>query len=194
MGERLCINVLQGEELLANVYFHWKSNTFEALEATYRVMIELDRTMLKNNVDVNLAVQALGCLGAKTNNVYAEPLGIPTEFCSDFEDRNIGIIDTEESRMTANEEWSEMVVDIDVSGKSCIANLEDCFHIQDDEKLLEEFFPSDEFQIEKDNMTCSDTFEGGISYLCTKDVANIFSVVNSAEGSIIFNKYYYIIA
>lgn len=117
MGQRLNIEIVSNDTLLANCYYHWSAYTNSALTLTERIIEKFyDSDM---NVSVKNAVELLESTGAGINEQERNEIQkFPNRFAKiDFKkaiDRNEGLISVTERGMEETRYWEEARVTIDV--------------------------------------------------------------------------------
>lgn len=78
MGQRLNLEILNGEELLANCYYHWSGYTESSIELTLRVLEYIENNP-SNEITRKRAIELLESTGASFKESefnYAKSLGL----------------------------------------------------------------------------------------------------------------------
>lgn len=118
MGQRLNIEIVDGETSLANCYYHWSADTNSALELTKQIIDSYYNSKL--TVGLEMAVELLEATGAGINKTErAEIQKQPEKFGSfkfkDCTSRNDGLISITEKGKETTREQEEGRVTIDLS-------------------------------------------------------------------------------
>ena len=121
MGQRLNIEIVNGETSLANCYYHWSAYTLSALNLTKAVIdAYFDSEAI---VGVKMAVELLEATGGGVNETeraeiqkQADKFGyIKFKDCTD---RNRGLISVTESGKEETRKWEEGRVTIDLGNET----------------------------------------------------------------------------
>ena len=121
MGQRLNIEIVNGETSLANCYYHWSAYTVSALELTRRIIRAYYDS--KSIVGLKMAVELLEATGGGVSEL--ERAGI--QKCAErfghikFRDatsRNDGLISVTEEGKDETREWEEGCVTIDLNSET----------------------------------------------------------------------------
>lgn len=123
MGQRLNIEIVDGEESLANCYYHWSAYTVCALNLVYKI-IEAYKSA-KAISGVALAVELLEATGAgvperERVKMAADPDLKDISFCVSLDaiNRNDGLIGVTETEKETTRYWEEGRVTIDISSET----------------------------------------------------------------------------
>ena len=117
MGQRLNIEIVSDDTLLANCYYHWSAYTGSALTLTELIIEKFyDSDM---SPSIKNAVELLESTGAGVNEQERiEIKKFPNKFVGiDFKkatDRNCGLISVTENGMEETQQWEEGRVTIDI--------------------------------------------------------------------------------
>jgi len=121
MGQRLNIEIVNGETSLANCYYHWSAYTSSALSLTKTIIDAYYDSKLI--VGLKMAVELLEATGAGVNTL--ERAGI--EKCQkefdgitfkDAASRNLGLISVTEEGKEVTRKWEEGRVTIDLGSET----------------------------------------------------------------------------
>lgn len=139
MGQRLNIEIKNGETELANCYYHWSAYTSSALELT-RMIIDAyydSNEIAGVKMAVNLLEQTGGGVNAEERgNIEKEPEKFGHITFKDATSRNDGLISVTEHGMEETRKWEEGRVTIDLDSETF------CFDVlwyYSDEEYNEEF-------------------------------------------------------
>lgn len=121
MGQRLNIEIVNGEKVLANCYYHWSAYTRPALELTKIVIEEYQNSNM--DIGIGLAVSLLEATGGgiteeeriNINKKSAKYRGIKFK---DAISRNEGLISVTENGIEETRGWEEGRVTIDLDSKT----------------------------------------------------------------------------
>ena len=148
MGQRLNIEIVNGETSLANCYYHWSAFTTSALDLTKRI---IDAYYDSESIaGLKMAVELLESTGGGVNE--AERAGI--EKCAEkfgnikFKDatnRNNGLISVTEEGKEETRKWEEGRVTIDLDSETF--NF-DVAWFDTPEEFFEEYCDDDSLQFE----------------------------------------------
>ena len=124
MGQRLNIEILDGETLLANAYYHWSAYTSSAIHLTAQIINTFYTSRGLNKTDIRTtAIRLLESTGAgydAEERFRIEQSG--DEFLKNLTvneciDRNRGILSVTEEGMNDTRSWEEGRVSIDISSE-----------------------------------------------------------------------------
>ena len=121
MGQRLNIEIVNGEKVLANCYYHWSAYTRSALELTKIIIEEYQDSDM--DIGIGLAVSLLEATGCgiteeeriNINKKSAKYRGIKFR---DAISRNEGLISVTEHGIEETRGWEEGRVTIDLKSKT----------------------------------------------------------------------------
>lgn len=121
MGQRLNIEIVNGEKPLANCYYHWSAYTYSALELTRMVIDAYYDSKLE--VGLSMAISLLETTGGGINeeersNINKKPAKYRSIKFKDAVDRNSGLISVTEHGMEETRRWEEGRVTIDLSSET----------------------------------------------------------------------------
>lgn len=115
MGERLNLEIIENEKVLANSYYHWSAYTTSALELT-----KIALKHLKENTEGNSAVRAVKALEATGAGLTVDELEelkkqFPDVVFNKATSRNDGLIAITEKGIGDTQFWAEGTVKIDIT-------------------------------------------------------------------------------
>lgn len=121
MGQRLNIEITDGDTALANCYYHWSAYTESALELTRKIIYAFWET--NPIVSVKTAVELLEATGGGVNETERAAIEaaqdkfghITFKGCTN---RNEGLISVTESGMESTRRWEEGRVTIDLTNET----------------------------------------------------------------------------
>lgn len=121
MGQRLDVEIKNGETELANCYYHWSAYTSSALEIT-RMIIDAyydSNEIVGVKMAVNLLEQTGGGVNAEErSNIEKEPEKFGYITFKEASDRNEGLISVTKHGMEETREWEEGRVTIDLDSET----------------------------------------------------------------------------
>lgn len=147
MGQRLCIDIFDGDEIVANCYYHWSAYTGSTVELIKIILTDLERT--KNfQVDKKIRVyEALRATGASLDleeyNYIQSFNGDPRfnllkktvfQFDASTLNRSDGLISFSKDGIEKTQNVAEGFATIDLSNDTFSF---DVFHAEDKEDLLD---------------------------------------------------------
>lgn len=127
MGQRLVLNIVKDEKIIANAYYHWSGYSIPALMIAHCTMENLEILLEKPHKQSlgeykKMAVKALSRTGAKANSsiYHRYKLGSYVDHAWHYDDsryslvrnRNDGLIDVDERAIDNNLDWAEMIATI----------------------------------------------------------------------------------
>lgn len=124
MGQRLNIEIVSGEERLANAYYHWSAYTYSAIELTMTALNEYFERENVHETKLQKAVRMLEATGARLTlaeiAMAKEDPKIPEfEFIqAESVDRNDGLLSVTEKGMDDTERYEEGRVSIYLDEKT----------------------------------------------------------------------------
>ncbi len=121
MGQRLNVEIANGDTVLANCYYHLAGYTHIALAVTQRILNVYSRS--SKTVDVAMAVELLEATGGGINseerrNINKEPERFGHITFEDDIDRNHGLIAVTEAGMSKTRDWEQGRVTIDLASQT----------------------------------------------------------------------------
>lgn len=121
MGQRLNIEIVNGDTPLVNCYYHWSAYTESALRITAQIIDEYYES--ESIVGLKMAVELLEATGGGVNKEEREAiLKSPEKFghinFKDAVDRNRGLISVTEGGMEETRKWEEGRVTIDLGSET----------------------------------------------------------------------------
>lgn len=138
MGQRLNIEILDGETLLANSYYHWSAYTSSAIHLTAQIINTFYSSLHKTDTSLRTtAIRLLESTGAgydaeeRFRIEQSEDEFLKNLKVNDCIDRNRGILSVTEEGMNDTRSWEEGRVSIDISSKLVYFNVYS--EIEDDE-------------------------------------------------------------
>ena len=122
MGQRLNIEIMSGDEVLANSYYHWSAYTGSALHLTKKIIMAVD--IVIGETELEKAVRLLELTGAGVNNIERERIN--SDFASRFAniefrdctDRNAGLLAVTEEGIEETRYWEEGRVTIHLDSRT----------------------------------------------------------------------------
>ena len=119
MGQRLNIEILKGEKLLANAYYHWGGYTSSSIELTKHLINNINNS---NNIEIDV-IYAIKLLESTKAGMTDEEISyfknenkIDLKF-KECSSRNEGIIAISPEGMNKTRYWEEARVSIDIENK-----------------------------------------------------------------------------
>ena len=116
MGQRLNIEILKCERVLANAYYHWSGYTSSSLSLTKLVMDNIDE-INKDDDEIITAVRLLEMTGARLTKEELESSNLKINF-ETCEDRSQGLIAVSKKGIRETRQWEEGRVEIDLDSKT----------------------------------------------------------------------------
>lgn len=124
MGQRLNIEILDGDRLLANAYYHWSAYTSQAVYLATKIVSDFytNRALRKGDVRT-IAIRLLEHTGAGYNEIERDRISrsedefLKNLIVNDCVDRNRGLLAVTEEGMNENRSWEEGRVSIDISSE-----------------------------------------------------------------------------
>lgn len=135
MGQRLNIEIVDGDTVLANAYYHWSAFTFPALELTAEIIKGIDKVPSENRLEQ--AVELLELTGAGVDDVEwarieSDTTGKFDELVSkEAKNRNKGLISVTKEGILETETWEEGRVSIDPEKKTICFDVVDCLSLEE---------------------------------------------------------------
>lgn len=127
MGQRLNIEILNGEKLLANAYYHWSAYTSSAVFMTEQIINTFYTSRALRGSDMRTAaIRLLESTGAGYNEMersrikQSEDEILRILRVNDCVDRNRGLLAVTEEGMNENRYWEEHRVSIDISSETVL--------------------------------------------------------------------------
>lgn len=128
MGQRLNIEIVKNNELLANSYYHWSGYSHCAINLAIKIInnfnyIKKYKVENATNKDLLLAIRLLEETGAGTNKSDIDEtikrIGLIDEniILKNCQGRNEGIIESSKEGMEENRYWEEGRVTIDIENQ-----------------------------------------------------------------------------
>lgn len=126
MGQRLNIEIKNGEAELANCYYHWSAFSNSALQLTKKIVDAYNCS--DKNISLQLAVNILQTTGAGislSERLYMirESKGFDDIVFSNAIDRNRGLIFITKCGMNVTRRWEEGRIDIDLASETFFFNV-----------------------------------------------------------------------
>lgn len=120
MGQRLNIEIVNGEKDLANCYYHWSACTDSALEIVRRIIQDYFKN--KAPASIKFAVELLENSGGGVNRkervmIEKSPERFGHIKFKDCIDRNHGLLAVTKEGMDKTREWQEGLVIIDLASE-----------------------------------------------------------------------------
>lgn len=149
MGQRLNIEIVNGEISLANCYYHWSAYTHSALCLTKKVIeAYYDSEAI---VGLKMAVDLLEATGGGVNEVEREEIQKqPDKFghlkFKDCVNRNGGLLAVTESGKEETRKWEEGRVTIDLDTETFCFDVLSYDTIEDYTEYCDESFNEDDFE------------------------------------------------
>lgn len=135
MGQRLNIEIVNGDTVLANAYYHWSAFTFPALELTAEIVKGIDKVPSENKLEQAIALLELTGAGVDDEEwarIESDTTGKFDELVfKEAKNRNRGLISVTEEGMQETETLEEGRVSIDLEKKTI------CFDVVDGLSLEE---------------------------------------------------------
>lgn len=157
MGQRLNIEIVANDKLLANSYYHWSAYTSSAKILTRQILL-----YLKNSRTTDPLLKAIRCLektGAGLTKFELEDVKklYPNKTFKKATDRNNGLISISKNGMDETRKWEEGRVTIDIINN--ILNF-DVFFTETNEEFKEDHMLSEDITILNcENDPCIITFK-----------------------------------
>lgn len=124
MGQRLNIEILDGEKLLANAYYHWSAYTSSAINLTAQIINTFYTSHVVRKTDTRTtAIRLLESTGAgydaeeRFRIEQSEDEFLKNLTVNDCIDRNRGILSVTDEGMNNTRSWEEGRVSIDISSE-----------------------------------------------------------------------------
>lgn len=170
MGQRLNIEIMKSETLLANSYYHWSGYTSCAINMIVNIIKNFDyikRYKMENvkDKDILFAVKLLEETGAGMTDIEKKELfkkiGLIDENVkiNQCKGRSEGIINITKNEMQDNRYWEEGRVTIDIENKKI--KFEVFYNIEKDEKdeYEEDGYKFEEINIDFNNIDFENVFD-----------------------------------
>lgn len=121
MGQRLVVNIREGEDIKCNAYYHWSGYTNSAIAIIKEMKLDEFEERYGHMKPIIAGINMLLSTGASFG-----------------QNRNYGLIEVDEQGIKGNLRWSEMTVDVDLKSKT--VDFYECFstYMEDDEDDSEE--------------------------------------------------------
>ncbi len=123
MGQRLNIEITNGDKTLANSYYHWSAYTDSSLELT-RMILNAMSEISADDSDLVKAVKLLEVTGAGFNDAELERINknpdkyaVPEDLLIPCTDRNEGLLAVTFAGIEETRNWEEGRVEIDIENK-----------------------------------------------------------------------------
>lgn len=118
MGQRLNIEIIAGDKVLANCYYHWSAYTSSAKFLTRQILLYLQKSRTKDPL-----LKAIRCLettgaGLTTFELDDAKKLYPNKKFKKAVDRNKGLIAISQTGIKDTQRWEEGKVTIDILDKS----------------------------------------------------------------------------
>ena len=152
MGQRLVINIIEDNERIANIYYHWSAYTISALYEAKRLIDSgiFDEECSTKELQLKLIrlIESFGgCIdGGKDSEEYQKICDMfPNETFKETGSRNEGLIALSEDGMDSLESWAEGILDINLdkgmiyNGVYCCETLEEFNEWREKDNKLEDF-------------------------------------------------------
>lgn len=125
MGQRLNIEIVSNEKLLANAYYHWDAYTGMSLQRTDDILNKLNEIKESVKDDLDLAIKLLESTGAginaeEKNYILADPKLSKYLPINDCVDRNEGILSITKESTQNTRYWEEGRVIIDIGKRTIL--------------------------------------------------------------------------
>jgi len=181
MGQRLVITVIQNEEDIAKIYYHWSAYSLSALQETREV---LDCLLNNDNPIKDLRLRLIrfvesrgGCIdgGSESEEFKAIQEMYPNEKFKSDGSRNEGLIALTEDGMNSIQSWSEGDVDINLD----YGMIYNSVYWSDDFDYYKE-----QWEEERKNLKLEDIpeYNINISEISFNELDNIISFLNKYHG------------
>lgn len=135
MGQRLNIEIVEGEKILANSYYHWNAYTSTSIELTKTIIEKFNQ--LNNENNLQKAVLLLQETGAGFSQEELEQAKSVDELSGielkQTTGRNNGLLSITEKGMEDTRYWEEGRVTVDISSKTINFNV--YCEVTEDERL-----------------------------------------------------------
>lgn len=141
MGQRLNIEIVNGEKPLANCYYHWSAYTGSALEITRAIIDAYHNSDL--TVGLSMAVSLLEETGGGVNeeervNINKKPAKYRGIKFKDATDRNCGLISVTEHGMEETRRWEEGRVTVDLGNETFCFDVLWAYSVEEYEEEFDE--------------------------------------------------------
>lgn len=137
MGQRLNIEIVDNDGVIANSYYHWSAYTGSAIALTRHILDRYEEYKAKYHDRLELAVRLLESTGAGVNEKELEDIKKYPELSKleiqKAQNRNKGLLSVTPEGITETENWEEGRVTIDLDSESVIFSV--FFHDGKDEYL-----------------------------------------------------------
>lgn len=117
MGQRLNIEIKNGDKLLANAYYHWSGYTSSSLELTEMILENIDKVQCEDEVIKAIKLLEITGAGLTDREIEWAKENIHNFDKYQFQEclgRNEGLIGISEKEMANTEYWEEERVEIDI--------------------------------------------------------------------------------
>lgn len=117
MGQRLVVNIREGEDIKCNAYYHWSGYTNSAIAIIKEMKLDEFEERYGYMSPIIAGINMLLSTGASFG-----------------QNRNDGLIEVDEQGIKGNLRWSEMTVDVDLKSKT--VDFYECFstYMEDDDE------------------------------------------------------------
>lgn len=173
MGQRLNIEIVRGNECIANAYYHWSAYTSSAIRLTEQII-----DFFEDNAEddfkskVEYAVRALETTGAGINDSEKNMIELTKDFGFKFKHcigRKNGLISVTEPGIHETEQWDEGRVTIDPWERTVLLNV----------------YSVDPVDVYEEESGCPlPTKTADASQYCEFRFADIFAVQNFVEENV----------
>lgn len=149
MGQRLNVEIVNGETSLANCYYHWSAYTGSALNLTKQIIDSYyDSEAI---VGLKMAIELLEATGGGVNETEREEIQKQPEKFGSFEfkdctSRNNGLISVTESGKEETRKWEEGRVTIDLDTETFCFDVLSYDTIEDYTEYCDESFNENAFE------------------------------------------------
>lgn len=143
MGQRLNIEIIENDEVIANAYYHWSGYTSSALNLTNTI---LENDVLYDDKILN-AIKLLELTGAHLTSLEVEHLDKELKMMnfSIAQSRNEGLISISKEGINETRYWEEARVEIHVD-KRCL-KFDLCWTLDRDDYTDGELDEAEEFEL-----------------------------------------------
>jgi hypothetical protein len=153
MGQRLNIEFIYDDKIIASAYYHWSGYTIDSLIELLRVheLMEYDNIHDEKSAIIEL-VNVYDNKLHKLSGLTLDSLDEVKKYIPEYSDvknelnRNFGLLSISEEGMNLTREWMELILRYDIKNKKIIGNnavFETAYPIQISERLKE--ITSDEY-------------------------------------------------
>jgi len=179
MGQRLNIEIVNNERVLANSYYHWSAYTSSSIGLTKHILENFEK--IKDLPPLKTAISLLQFTGAGFNESEMKAalniLELADFKINETTGRNDGLISASEKGIKETEQWEECRVTINIESKSINFNVFS-------ESTKEEYF--EDYEVEKDTVIEDLPFD--IANIKFDEFDNFSKIFEDNEGVVFFVK------